>query len=285
MIKQIIIFITLIVLIISCDDTKEEINYNHFPVSSQFVIPENDKLTINYPPSDFKPYSGTVSHHLLVGYLINEWFSSLKKLRPDITTFIILSPRHTDISKDVISTTASDFNHEKYRVKNNRKYSKLIQESLKLKNNNKAFIYEHGISSLLPFISTYFPNAEITPVLLDENHRQNRLCINISESISRIMKEDDNCFILISIDFSHRVDLEQTLKRDKKTEKVLSSGDFTKINDIYSDNNGSLYVLSEFLILHKYFKSHVFSYTNSEIFGNKDKNDVTSYFFTFQTIN
>ena len=68
-----------------------------------------DNIKIELTDENIFPVSGTVSHHLLVGSITNQWFKELKKLR-DIKTFIILTPNHYNQGKEIISLSKNNDN-------------------------------------------------------------------------------------------------------------------------------------------------------------------------------
>jgi hypothetical protein len=241
------------------------------------------KSDIKYLPDNAVPYSGTVSHHLLVSGIIDKWFLELKNKRKNIKTFFIVSPKHNEYGESIICISMLDWKLNNEITKINREYSSHLLKHLKIREDRNAFHHEHGIYSLLPFIKKYFPDAQIVPILMDEYKRQNSKSMLLADSISEIVNKDKNTFLIISIDFSHRGDRETTDKRDAISERVLNSLDLNHLSKVYSDNSAGLITLFYFDKNLNLDKNHIFYHTNSaKITGEDDINDITSYFFTFQ---
>lgn len=239
-------------------------------------------VVLNYL-DNFKPRSGTVSHHLLVAPLINSWFIELKKQNKDIKNFFILSPKHTDLGNGNICLSSLGWKlSNKNIVKTNKNYIKKILKKLYIKEEQYAFHNEHGISALIPFINHYYPEAKIIPIVMDEFNKQIGLCKKLSDVISEIMLKDQSSFLLISVDFSHRADLTKTKKRDKISKASLNSLDPDRVNEIYSDNNVSLF--THFFTCNNLGlnKNHILCNIDSQSYMKKGLSDITSYFFTFQ---
>ncbi len=239
-------------------------------------------ITFNYL-NNIKPRSGTVSHHLLVAPLIDIWFKELKKQNIDIKNFFILSPKHTELGNGNICLSSLDWElSNKNMVKTNKNYIKKILEKLDIKEDQYAFHKEHGISALLPFINHYYPDAKVIPIIMDEFNKQIGICKKLSEVISELMLKDENSFLLISVDFSHKADLVKTKKRDIITQNVLDSLNPDRVNEIYSDNNVSLFTLFFTCNDLGLNNNHIFCNIDSQSYTGKKLTDITSYFFTFQ---
>jgi len=248
--------------------------------SHKFLIHED--IIIN-ELRDKIPFSGTVSHHLLVGDIIDKWFNNLHHLRDNINCFIIVSPKHFNLGCNNICLSSLDWQIDNKFIKVNKKHIKRIKKKLKIDEDRYAFHKEHGISTLLPFIKKYYPGAKIVPIVLDEFNKQIGKTLQLSEEIYKIVKKNKNTFVLISIDFSHWADRPVTDERDKKSSNIILNLNMEKINSIYSDNNTGLILLFDLCNKSNIKKSHIFCHTDSEKFSRiKQENDITSYFFTFQ---
>ncbi|OHD17800.1 MAG: AmmeMemoRadiSam system protein B [Spirochaetes bacterium GWD1_27_9] len=283
--RIIVVFISL--LLICCTKNTSNLHKIDLGVGSKYfnnLFSENnipDTVKIIKPTTDFYPISGTVSHHLLVAPIINEWFLALKKARK-IDTFIIISPMHYKISNNIISISKLDWDSPIGIVKNNSFYTNKILKELNIKENEYDFHLEHGIASLIPFIKYYFPESNVVPIVMDEFNKRISLCYKLSSIISQILQKHKNCFLIISSDFSHGGDRELTDKRDLLTNISLQYFDKDKINGAYSDNNVGLITLYSTLEKLKVNKIHFLNHTDSEIFTGIKQDNITSYFFTFQ---
>lgn len=79
-------------------------------ILKQILEPHNlpNEIQLADVPRDIRPIAGTVSHHLLVGPIIDHWFKLLQERRK-IDTFFILSPRHFKQGLYPISITRLDW--------------------------------------------------------------------------------------------------------------------------------------------------------------------------------
>ena len=227
------------------------------------------------------PYAGVTSHHLLVSPLIDRWFSELKRLKPDIRTFVILSPDHFNNGKARINTTSAGFDTCYGKIHSNKKYTETILNSMNIKDDPDAFNHEHGILDIVPFIAKYFPDAKVVAISLDQINRSNKELIRLSEILYSFMEKDEKIFLLISADFSHRCNLLETYKNDSNSLARLMKFEEQSVNGIYSDNIAALYVLFHIAQKTGRKKMYLMCNTNSFDYSKKDDKDITSYIFSF----
>lgn len=289
MVKRYYTVLIIFILLISCYKTNIKYPFKYhssedfFNGSSEFFDQIPGHVNLHYLDENIKPRSGTVSHHLLVSPIINSWFKELKKHNNDIKNFFIISPKHTDLGYGIISLSSLDWRITGNKsVKANKKYINKILNRLNIKEDRYAFHKEHGIGTLIPFINYYYPDARIIPIVMDEFNKQISICGKLSGIISGLMEKDDKSFLIISVDFSHRVNLSKTKKRDAITRDALNSLDPDRVNEIYSDNNVSLFTLFFTCNNLNLDANHIFCNIDSQSYIRKNLDDITSYFFTFQ---
>lgn len=234
------------------------------------------------PQGGFSPRAGTVSHHLLTARYMEGWFSELKEAKPDIKTFFILSPKHTQAGSSSIALSDRSWRSGDGVVKVHKGYSKRIRKELGLEEDHLPFMGEHGIGAFIPYILHYYPDAKIVPVIMDEYNKQIKRSLRAADRIAGIMERDEKSFLLISVDFSHRAGREVTDSRDRISREVLLKLDRKAINSVYSDNNIGLIAL--FAICEKLAlkQTHIYSHIDAEmVSGQPLGDDITSYFFSF----
>lgn len=218
---------------------------------------------------------------MLVSPIIDRWFADLKNKRKNIKTFFIISPDHFRNGSNRINLTSTNFRTCFGIIKTNKKYVKQIEKELSLKDDDFAFKYEHGINDIVPFIKKYYPDSQIVPITADQIYKNNSTTIKLATLISKIMKKDKNTFLLISTDFSHRENLINTEKNDKKSIEALKSFDINRLNEIYSDNMVGLYVM--LLAGNSLNRKNVdiVCNTNSYFYSGEQQDNITSYIFSF----
>lgn len=241
-------------------------------------IPDHIKFS---KKSKIKPKIGISSHHLLVYPIIDEYFKHLSKLKPNIKNFIIISPCHFDQGFKNISLSSLSWDMGSDIIKVNRKYCSEILNSLKIREDRRAFHMEHGIYALLPFIKKYFPHSKIIPILLKQKKIDLKKIAILKDSISKILTKDKNSFLLMSIDFSHHAGKKITETRDKKNIFALKNIDTESYNRIWCDNTTGIKLMYKIIRDLKLNQSSIFCHTDGSKYLNKNLEDITSYFWVY----
>lgn len=143
---------------------------------------------------------------------------------------------------------------------------------------------EHGIGSLIPFIAKYFPGSRVVPLVFDENQQAITIPNQLVEKLYQILQKDTACFLLVSVDLSHKAQLSITEQRDKESIIYLKSLKQSDYFRIFSDNNSSLYILGHFLQRLGNHECYTLCHTNSYFYSGQQPEDITSYFFTYYTV-
>lgn len=145
-----------------------------------------------------------------------------------------------------------------------------------------AFYYEHGIGTLTPYIKKYFPSSKIVPILQREKPLMLGKLEKLGEVITDLItKEPDKYFFLISTDFSHHFNLEQTLRNDERSRHFLLNPTRSNIVNAANDNIGGLYSMATMLDQLGWERTSILYNTNSLYISGEGTGDITSYFFSF----
>ena len=247
-------------------------------LSENISIPEGIKIN---KCENINPRIGISSHHLLVYPIMDAYFKHLSELKPDIKNFIIISPSHFDQGFKNISLSSLPWNLGDITVKVNKKYIADILKHLNLNEDRRSFHMEHGIYSLLPFIKKYFPDSKIVPILIKQKKNQYLKIVKLKNSIKKILVNDKNSFLLMSIDFSHHAGKTVTEKRDKKNMFALKNIDIDYYNKIWCDNTIGIRLMYKIIRDLKFKQSSIFCHTNGSKYLNKNIEDITSYFWVY----
>ena len=226
-------------------------------------------------------WGGTVSHHSLADDYINDFFKTLSQNRK-IKTFFIICPSHFNLSTYDWSVGNGSWNVENgQKVNTDLKKAEQIITSLGVDYDPQVFTIEHGISALTPFVNKYFPNAEIVAIAIQGEPPMNIEYANkIYEAIKPFFTEKtrkDN-FLLISSDFSHHGDEEQTRIKDERS--ALFFNNLSQKNWILCgcDNRPGIYTLSRFITENT--KVVYLKHTTSYEISGEGEDDITSYYFS-----
>ncbi len=244
------------------------------------ILPDTPEIPVeqNLAESDV-PFAGIVSHHLLAYKFIDQWFSELAKHNPKIKTFIVLSPSHWNLSRADFSLASGAWNCDGTFLETDEKIQKIFLEKLDGKIEDDVFLYEHGVSTLAPFIAKYFPKSKIVAIAYDADLPVNTKIANrLSNALEPFVAKKD-FFILISSDFAHHHNLEKTKQIDNVSRNFFADPNRTTWQFAICDNPVAMYALTH--ATKEKFQAIIQRNTNSfEIFW-QDEDDITSYFLCY----
>jgi AmmeMemoRadiSam system protein B len=288
-----LIGIMLIVFVLSCnknipsDQSKlsDAVSVYHTWLSMEereYGEPVNPPF-IKASPHGCFPWAGIVSHHLLAHDYLDAWFSNLAQIR-QCRRFYILSPSHYGISLETYSLTTGSWESGFGLVESDKEKVKRLSESLNVNLDPGVFQYEHGVSTLIPYIKKYFPLAVVVAIAYEASPPVNvPLSRRLADVLEKEFGEDgkQENFLLISADFSHHGSLEETYNRDKIALQYFEDSAGIPWNMVICDNGPGIYILNQ---LGKNNMERIILYhTNSWEISGEWEDDVTSYFFVLIT--
>jgi len=219
---------------------------------------------------------GIIPHHLVAARLINDFFTRQSN-KENIKHVVFVTPNHNGLGNGIITTTVN-FNSSFRVLKSDEQ---IIQNLLsqKLVNLDDAVIsQEFAITTMVPFIAKYYPNALITPIIIKRGTNLIEL-ENLANQLASLLDPVD-CVILISVDAAHEVDPITAEVHDQELVENIRSSNISSIlkyqND-YVDSPESIVLL--LLTLQKWgkFDPILFNESDSSIENGLPYNKVTSY--------
>lgn len=259
---------------------------NQKPVKTRYIPAEK-----NLPKGAF-PWGGTVSHHLLAAELIDQWFKELAEKR-NVDLFYILSPSHWNLSTEKWSLTDGAWKTKDGYVFSDKEETVNLKKIFAVPFEPRVFKYEHGVSVLMPYIKKYFPDAKAAVIAYWGNTPANMEKASfLASALEKIFPLDERSycpakkknskskFLLISADFSHKLNAEHTHGKDLKTRRFFESLNPELWYLVTCDNNPAMYALSK-LITPKTvctIQRHSDAYA---LHPDTNPEDITSYFFTY----
>ncbi len=232
-------------------------------------------------PEEFYPWTGTVSHHFLTDPLIDSWFREIKKNR-EVKHFFIISPSHYGLSTQDFSIADGCWECADNKfIYSNHDYVQKLCTSLDVKIENSVFFVEHGISTLVPYISRYFPDADIVAVAIQgEPPVNSNYCKKLYEAVKSFFDDEGKKenFLIISSDFSHHGTPEDTERKDSRSRYFFDNPKKENSFSAVCDNRPAIYVMAS--LFKQPVKTHMLYHTNSYEISGMDKDDITSYFFS-----
>lgn len=247
------------------------------PVPVQVASPAVEAL----PPQNAFVWGGTVSHHLLAEQQIDRWFYEIAQRRK-VETFFIICPSHYGLSTQEWSLDDCTWQTKSGMVYTNHQVEKAVAEALGVKYDSQVFPDEHGVNALIPYISRYFPKAQVCIIAVYGEPPLNQKNAQIlADALQPYFSEKGKKknFLLISTDFAHHGDFEGTEFKDNRSREFFNNPSDSSWVFCGCDNRPGVYVLSRFLT--KKTKSAVLFHTNSYELSGFDEDDITSYFFSF----
>jgi AmmeMemoRadiSam system protein B len=232
-------------------------------------------------PHGFFPWAGIASHHLLAHEYLDAWFSRLAEMRKP-NRFYILSPDHFGISTEPYALTTGSWESGFGPVESDKNKVKELTNLLEVDLDTRVFQYEHGASVLMPYIKKYFPDTKVVVIAYKSEGAVNipisrRLADALENEFDEKGKQEN--FLLISTDFSHHADVEETGRRDHYSEQYLRNTGNTSWNMVVCDNRPAMYIIDR--LGKNNLQSFILYHTNSWEISNQWEDDVTSYFFVY----
>ncbi|MFC1649345.1 AmmeMemoRadiSam system protein B [Patescibacteria group bacterium] len=221
-----------------------------------------------------KNYLGiVVPHHLIASDYIAKGFQAVN-LPPK--TIVLLGPNHKDSGNTAVITSMYAWNTEYGAMNPDVEVINELQGIEFVGVDEEAVSQEHSISAIMPFLSYYFPDSYVVPMMLDETLEKDQF-----EVLSRALSKED-FLIVVSTDFSHYLKHPEALENDKKTLDYIVKRDYQKIlgldND-YLDSSSSLVLFLMIMDALEAGKMDIITHlTSSDIFGDYYLDSITSYY-------
>jgi AmmeMemoRadiSam system protein B len=226
---------------------------------------------------EIKPVSGgIIPHHLLASHLIADFFSRLSIQDPK--KIILLGPNHNEKGNSKVLTSMSDWKTDFGNLRINKESAQKIVELDLVGIDEEVLLEEHSISGIVPFIKESLPEASFLPLILSVHMSQKEIEF-LARNLSDII--DKETVVVVAVDFSHGLKIEDAYKNDLETLKFIGDFSFPRLlslgND-YLDSPSSVVLLLAMMKNLDKTNYEVFSHTSSaELMGNNFA-ETTSYF-------
>ncbi|HBU07201.1 MAG TPA: AmmeMemoRadiSam system protein B [Candidatus Magasanikbacteria bacterium] len=179
-----------------------------------------------------------VPHHLLV----SEYITGLIKRASgrQIDTVVIIGPNHENISQEILATTLAEWQTLEGSVSVDETLVNIFLADFKEQSNYEAFIHEHSIGAIVPFVKHYFPKAKIMPVIINSYAN-----LQDGQKLATWLDKNlgDNSLVIVSTDFSHYLEKPMAEKNDLQTRQWImtrDTGSISRLNNDYVDSPISL---------------------------------------------
>jgi len=241
------------------------------------------KKTDAAPPPKLVPgeriCAGIVTHHFLASGLMVRFFSNLQAgTFPE--TIILIGPNHFHHGLANISVSSLPWRTPFGVMETDPRIVQQVKGAVNLPEDPEAFMGEHSVGVLLPFLKYYFPHSHLVPILVDVNAQEEPLK-ELRGLISGYLG-NAKILVLLSMDFSHNSVASVADSRDAQAQPAISGLDLGKVEGLNVDCRKGLWLLLASLRDLGQVKVRISEHSNSaRLTGNPQQSNVTSYFSIF----
>lgn len=172
-----------------------------------------------------------VPHHLLASRFIAD---SMKRASGrKVKQVIIIGPNHDNIGSEKIASVSALWQTPFGYAETDEDLADKFFYKFGSHSNKEAFIKEHSIGALVPFVKYYFREAKILPVIFSSNANASD-----AKKVASWLAENlgENSLVIISTDFSHYLTREEAEKKDSITKELMNNNDIDAIMRLTNDN-------------------------------------------------
>lgn len=184
--------------------------------------------TVETTALDKKTYAGIVNHHLLAGEFIGRFFLELSRHRTP-STFIIIAPNHESRGMHPAALSRANWKTPFGITEADAEIACRFETETGVRVDERAFFNEHSIGALVPFVKKIFPRARIVPIIIKprlDRGDKDRIVSLLTRLLTR-----RNCFLVLSMDFSHGKTVRAAGVEDRKSIAAVTSlaADFRRL--------------------------------------------------------
>ncbi|MCA9362734.1 AmmeMemoRadiSam system protein B [Candidatus Kaiserbacteria bacterium] len=219
-------------------------------------------------------YGGVVSHHLLANIDIAKFFYEFSD--QEVDRVIIIGPNHFYPTTFPALSTTYDYETPFGEVRLDNEFIEGLVTDKLIQIDENTVDTEHAISSLVPYVAHYLPDAELVPIILTRNAPDNLL-----EGLADYFKKNntENTIVVASVDFSHHLYSNASMLHDLRSVAAIKSFDIESLSELEIDSPQSISVLLQYLEAIGAKDVSLWQQNAASIFDEYDIDDVTSYVF------
>lgn len=241
----------------------------HCPImNSEFYQAQIEKYPSSAQNENIKGL--IVNHHLLASNLIAEALS----ISPIKNTIVLISPDHFYQTRQSIYSATSTWLGPDYSLKTDKDLISNLQAADIIMVKNEIFKQEHGIGNPACFITYYFPNAKLIPLIINSRMTAEK-SKELAKKIIDYLPKD--VLIVASLDFVHELPDEIAKIKDSATIDILNKFKQNRINEVEVDSRPALNFFLDLMQFSGAKKFHLIKNTNSFEISNINKESVVSY--------
>jgi len=216
-----------------------------------------------------------VPHHLLASDIIASLIAATAA--DTVERVIMIGPNHNDVSASTLSSARVAWNTPLGDVETDWDTVSALLDFLDIPAQPDAFLEEHSVGVLMPFLRHYMPDARVVPILFNSTATQDDAARVAAWLADNLGARD---FVIVSTDFSHYLTQSQADEHDEITEELILNGRVERImglDNSYLDSPASLAVGMLYADAKK-CAPHIVQRGNTNEFTSRSYEETTSYF-------
>lgn len=222
-------------------------------------------------------YGGVVSHHIptTIPKLV-EFYSRLKQTQ-SVKKFIIIGPDHTSAGKAPITVSKAAYLTTYGTLQPIPGLASQLEDAGIAVIDESPFDQEHSVGSQILMISSFFPDANVTPILVRSDASKEQ-----AEMLGRFLARsvDDDTVVIDSVDFSHYLTTNRARPLDHISGDIVRNLDIKSLPLVNADSNESLEIFMRTMLEKQATATDDFSILNTnDLMQNSDY--TTGYVFGF----
>jgi AmmeMemoRadiSam system protein B len=219
-------------------------------------------------------FGGIVSHHLLANIDIANFFYEFSD--QEVDRVIIIGPNHFYPTTFPSLSTTYDYDTPFGEVRLDNEFIEGLRSEKLVQIDEGIVDTEHAISSLVPYVAYYLPDAEVVPIILTRN-TPDELLKGLSDYFKKYSTK--NTIVVASVDFSHHLYSNVSALHDLRSVSAIKSFDIESLSELEIDSPQSISVLLQYLDAIGANDISIWRQDAASIFNEYDIDDVTSYVF------
>jgi AmmeMemoRadiSam system protein B len=233
---------------------------NDYP-AKKLAFKNIDEAVFNYAIEQANSYAapgfqnltaGVIPHHLTAAPMIGGFFRAAFENNEAYDTVVIVGPNHQP-GKDQVVVSLKDWGAPANSLCDKDIITRILATELtdgSVAEDDSKMEDDHAVSALVPFVSYYWPEARIAPVLISRELSY-RDTLTLADALGAVIAESGKRVLLVcSIDFSHYLTPEEAQARDTQTRREIERGAYRTIHsltDANVDSPASLIIFLRYL--------------------------------------
>lgn len=206
-----------------------------------------------------------INHHLLGGALAAR---ALQRVATDAeVTLVVVSPNHFWSGTSSIISATGEYATPYGSMQTDKYLVRLLGQASGFSLSTSSIAGDHGITAITPLLKNYFPKAELVPLLLRGDAKENDL-----NRLNRLLSsyKEKPILLISSVDFSHYMPEGFARIHDIYSKQVLAfKNDLQDFRKLEVDSPEALFVLQSYCLAKGFSGVEIWERSSSASLSNK----------------